>query len=217
MEYTLPTTALVLEEVVAGRQPGDMVPQLPRVLSGRDRSDNRPKETALTIDRERRHAKSLQPLDPVLVLREDTVFRPRLGGFGTPGWIETRLGQGAIDHRRISERFLAFVAGLPEGNIEPFDRLIPPLGTRPGQQRKSGMTGSVGVAGVVRGLINLRQAQKLPVYLDRAHLGDFPDPQRRTPGPRARHIEVEIHVLCLLGLRLGRGCLGSDSHSMYLS
>lgn len=95
------------------------------------------------------------------------------------------------------------MAGLPEGNIEPFDRLIPALGTRPGQQRKRGMAGSVGVTGVVRGLINLGQAQKLPGYLDRANLGNFPDPQRRTPGPRARHIKVEIHFLGLLGLRLG--------------
>src|SRR4030095_13452487 len=79
------------------------------------------------------------------------------------------------------------------------------------------MAGSVGVTGVVPGLINLRQAQKLPGDLNRANLGDFPDPQRRTPGPWARHIEVEIHFLGLLSFRLGRGCLGSASHSRYLA
>src|SRR5919198_2918366 len=117
---TPPAAALVLEEVVAGRQPGDMVPQLPGVLSGRHRGDDRPKESAPPIDRECWHAKGLQPLDPVLVLREDTFFYPWLGcGFGAPGWIEAGLTQGALDHRSIGERFLAFVAGLSEGHIEP--------------------------------------------------------------------------------------------------
>src|SRR5262249_13205373 len=85
---------------------GDMVPQLPGVFPGRHRGDNRPKETALTIDRERRHAEGLQPLDTVLVLREDTVLYTRLGGFGMPGRIKTRLTQGALEHRGIDERFL---------------------------------------------------------------------------------------------------------------
>src|SRR4029453_1239642 len=41
----LPATALVLEEVLAGRQPGDMIPQLSRVLTSRNRGDDWPKET----------------------------------------------------------------------------------------------------------------------------------------------------------------------------
>lgn len=81
-----------------------MVPQLSGVLSGRDRSDNRPEEAALAIDRQSRHAKGLQSLDAILVLREDTVFYPWLGcRLGTPGWIETRLTQSALDYRRVSK------------------------------------------------------------------------------------------------------------------
>src|SRR5215471_16026842 len=107
VEYTLPTTAFVLKEVVAGRQPGDMIPQLPRVLPGRHRSDDRPKETALTIDRECWHTKSLQPFDTVLVLREDFFFHPWLGcGLGAPSRIESRLTQGTLNHLWITERFL---------------------------------------------------------------------------------------------------------------
>src|SRR5262245_6417591 len=114
MEYTLPTTAFVLKEVVTGRQPGAMVPQLPRVFPGRHRSDDRPKETALTIDRECWHTKSLQPFDTVLVLREDFFFHPWLGyGLDAPGRIEACLTQGTLNHRWITERFLAFMAGLP--------------------------------------------------------------------------------------------------------
>src|SRR5262245_24095618 len=123
MEYTLPTTAFVLKEVVTGRQPGAMVPQLPRVFPGRHRSDDRPKETALTIDRECWHTKSLQPFDTVLVLREDFFFHPWLGyGLDAPGRIEACLTQGTLNHLWITERFLAFMAGLPKGNIEPLDK-----------------------------------------------------------------------------------------------
>src|SRR5438309_793109 len=129
-----------------------MVPQLSRVLPGRHRGDDWPEEPTPTIDRQRWHAKGLQPLDPVLVLRQDTFFHPWLGGsFGTPGRIETRLTQGALDDRRVAERFLAFVAGLTEGDIEPLDRLIATTLTRPGQQWKGGMTGRVGVPRVIPG------------------------------------------------------------------
>src|SRR5262249_43822176 len=152
-------------------------PQLPGVLPGRYRSDDRPKEPTPTIDRQRWHAKGLQPLAPVLVLSEDTFFHPWLGGgFGTPSRIKSRLTQGALNDRWVGERFLAVVTGLAEGQIEAIDRLVAATLTRPGEQRKGGMTGSVGVAGVVPSLINLRQAQELPGHLDRAHLGDFSDP-----------------------------------------
>src|SRR5262245_31503731 len=87
----LPATAFVLEEVLAGSEPGNMVPQLPSVLTRWDRSDDRTKEAALTIDRDHRHTESLQPLDPFLVLHEDTVFHPWLGrSLGAPGRIEPR-------------------------------------------------------------------------------------------------------------------------------
>src|SRR5262245_34452996 len=115
----LSAAALVLEEVITGCQPGDMIPQLPGVLPGRYRSDDRPKEPTPTIDRQRWHAKGLQPLDPVLVLSEDTFFHPWLGGgFGTPSRIKSRLTQGALNDRWVGERFLAVVTGLAEGQIE---------------------------------------------------------------------------------------------------
>src|SRR6185295_12946312 len=153
-----------------------MLPQLAGVLTGRDRGDDRAKEATLTIHRDRRHAKGPHALDPVLVLGKDARFHTWIGCLGAPGRIETRLAQGAFDHRRVSERFLALVTRVGESDIETTNRLIAEALTRPRQQRKGGVAGDVGVTRVVIRFVDLSQAQELPDYLDRAHLLDLPNP-----------------------------------------
>src|SRR5438128_12670158 len=94
MAALLLAAAFVLEEVTTGGQPRQMVPHLASVLTSRDRGNDWAKEAALTIDRDRRHAKGPHPLDPILVFGEDAFFHPWLSRrFGTPGWIKTRFAQ----------------------------------------------------------------------------------------------------------------------------
>ena len=189
--------ALDLVQLGEPQPPLDELPQLERLVAVRRVDDDRSEEALAVGEEQRRHAEPAGG-DDLVVLGADVVVRRRVGdGPGDEARVEPELDEQLLGDLG-PVRLAALLVQGPAGPLVPRVEQGRVLAAEQGADaHHRPAVGPLALPRVLLALdpVDLLQAEEPPAHLEPGQVAHLAHPPRRLVGPRAHHVEVEVHAL----------------------